>query len=517
MRALISVSNKEGIKDFAKRLSDLGIEIISTGGTARSISDAGIPVIGISDVTGFPECLDGRVKTLHPKIHGGLLAIRDNEDHMKQMRDLDIKPIDLVVVNLYPFKETILKDDVTREEAIENIDIGGPTMLRSAAKNYKDVAVVVDPNDYMLIAEQLETKGFVSQETKFYLASKVFEHTASYDALIADYFRTERKDVKLPQNLTLTFEKVQEMRYGENPHQKAAFYSEIKNVKGYLNSAIQLHGKELSFNNINDTNGALELLKEFDEPTIVACKHANPCGVGSDDRILEAYKKAYQSDPVSIYGGIVVSNREIEETTAEEINKIFIEIIAAPSYSEKALEILKGKKNIRLLQVASIDQKQPITAVDLKKVGGGVLVQTIDFDLFSEDGFKTVTKRKPTDREIKDLIFAWKVVKHTKSNGISIAKDRQTIGIGPGQVSRIWACKQAIEHGMEYFGSDVVNDSVLASDAFFPFSDSVEEAIKAGITAIIQPGGSVRDEEVINACDDAGIAMLFTGMRHFKH
>lgn len=517
MRALISVSNKEGIVEFAKKLSDMGIEIISTGGTARSISDAGIPVIGISDVTGFPECLDGRVKTLHPKIHGGLLAIRNNEEHMKQIRDLDIEPIDLVVVNLYPFKETIMKYGVTREEAIENIDIGGPTMLRSAAKNYQDVSVVVDPKDYLLIAEQLETAGQVSHETKFYLASKVFEHTASYDALIADYFRTERKDAELPQNLTLTYEKAQEMRYGENPHQKAAFYSEIRNVKGYLNSAIQLHGKELSFNNINDTNGALELLKEFDEPTIVACKHANPCGVGSDENVLEAYKKAYHSDPVSIFGGIVVSNREIEEKTAEEINKTFIEIIAAPSYTEKALEILKSKKNIRILKVENIDEKQPSNAVDLKKVGGGLLVQTIDFDLFSEDGYKIVTNRKPSDREVQDLIFAWKVVKHTKSNGITIAKNRQTIGNGPGQVSRIWACKQAIEHGIEYFGSNGVNGSVMASDAFFPFSDSVEEAIKAGITAIIQPGGSIKDEEVIKACDDAGIAMLFTGMRHFKH
>jgi phosphoribosylaminoimidazolecarboxamide formyltransferase/IMP cyclohydrolase len=517
MRALISVSNKEGIIDFAKRLADFGIEIISTGGTARIISDAGIPVIGISEVTGFPECLDGRVKTLHPKIHGGLLAIRNNKEHMEQIRELGIDPIDLVVVNLYPFKETILKDGVTREEAIENIDIGGPTMLRSAAKNYQDVAVIVDPNDYALIAEELETEGHVSQETKFYLASKVFEHTAAYDALIADYFRNERNDAKLPQNLTLTYEKVQEMRYGENPHQKAAFYSEIKNIKGCLNSAIQLHGKELSFNNINDTNGALELLKEFDEPTIVACKHANPCGVGSDDIVLEAYKKAYQSDPVSIFGGIVVSNREIEEKTAEEINKTFIEIIAAPSYTEKALEILKSKKNIRLLKVADIDKKQPSTAIDFKKVGGGLLVQTIDFDLFSDDGYKTVTKRKPSEQEIKDLIFAWKVVKHTKSNGITIAKNRQTIGNGPGQVSRIWACKQAIEHGIEYFGLETVKGSVMASDAFFPFSDSVEEAIKAGITAIIQPGGSIRDEEVIKACDDAGVAMLFTGMRHFKH
>ena len=517
MRALISVSNKEGIITFAKRLSDIGVEIISTGGTAKSISDAGIPVIGISDVTGFPECLDGRVKTLHPKIHGGLLAVRDNQNHMNQIRDLEIELIDIVVVNLYPFKETILKDQVTRETAIENIDIGGPTMLRSAAKNYQDVIVVVDPCDYILIAEQLESQGYVSEETKFYLASKVFEHTAAYDALIAEYFRSERNDNQLPKSLTLTYEKVQEMRYGENPHQQAAFYTEIKNIKGYLNSATQLHGKELSFNNINDTNGALELLKEFDEPTIVACKHANPCGVGSDDSIVQAYKKAYQSDPISIFGGIVVANREIDEIAAEEINKTFIEIIAAPSFSVKALDILKSTKTIRIMKVEDISNKQPKTAIDLKKVGGGLLVQTIDFALFSEDGVKNVTKRKPSDQEMKDLIFAWKIVKHTKSNGITIAKNGQTIGNGPGQVSRIWACKQAIEHGIEYFGVEFVKGSVLASDAFFPFPDSIEEAARAGITAIIQPGGSIKDGEVIRACDDAGIAMLLTGMRHFKH
>jgi phosphoribosylaminoimidazolecarboxamide formyltransferase/IMP cyclohydrolase len=517
MRALISVSDKSGIIEFSKELSKLRVEIVSTGGTAKQLADAGISVIGISDVTGFPECLDGRVKTLHPNIHAGLLAIRNNKNHMKQIEELNINPIDIVVVNLYPFKETILKENVTREDAIENIDIGGPTMLRSAAKNYQDVAVIVDPRDYGLVLKELKLNGSISKETKFYLAAKVFEHTASYDALIADYLRKERNDESLPEVVTMTFEKVQDMRYGENPHQKAAFYKEISNIKGYLNSAEQLHGKELSFNNINDTNGALELLKEFDDPTVVACKHANPCGVGSGKDIREAYKKAYESDPVSIYGGIVVANREIDERAAEEINKIFIEIIVAPSFTDKAVEILKGKKNIRILKLENISEKQPSNSYDLKKVGGGLLLQTIDEELYIEDELKTVTRRMPTDKEMEDMMFAWKIVKYAKSNGIAIAKDKQSIGVGPGQVSRIWACKQAIEHGIEYFGEKALIGAALASDAFFPFADSVEEAVKAGITAIIQPGGSIRDEEVIRACDDAGIAMVFTGMRHFKH
>ena len=521
MRALISVSDKTGVVEFAKNLQELGIEIISTGGTHKALENAGVKVTGISEVTGFPECLDGRVKTLHPKIHAGILAIRSNPNHMKQLADLNVEPIDIVAVNLYPFKQTILKDTVTREEAIENIDIGGPTMLRSAAKNYQDVAVVVDPADYSKIIEELREKNEVSADTKFYLCSKVFEHTAHYDALIASYMKKERKDESMPETITLTYEKAQDMRYGENPHQKAAFYREVADNKGLLSSAIQLHGKELSFNNINDTNGALELLKEFEEPAAVACKHSNPCGVGTSDNIYDAYMKAFNADPTSIFGGIVVFNREVDEKTAEEINKIFIEIVVAPSYSDKALKILEQKKNIRVLVLENIMQRQSENSYDLKKVAGGILVQTIDSKLFCNDEkieeLRTVTKRQPAEQEEKDMLMAWKIVKHTKSNAIVIVKDGQSIGVGPGQVNRIWACKQAIEHGIEFLGKDSLSGASLASDAFFPFPDCVQEAAKAGITAIIQPGGSVKDEESIKECDKNNMSMLFTGMRHFKH
>lgn len=518
MRALISVSDKNGIVEFAKNLLDLGVEIISTGGTHKALENAGIKVTGISEVTGFPECLDGRVKTLHPSIHAGLLAMRKNPEHMKQLDELNIETIDIVAVNLYPFKQTILKDNVTRAEAIENIDIGGPTMLRSAAKNYQDVAVIVDPGDYYKVIEELKENKEVSLETKFYLCSKVFEHTAHYDTLIATYMKKERMDFELPQTITLTYEKVQDMRYGENPHQKAAFYKEVSNNNGVLSSAVQLHGKELSFNNINDTNGAIELLKEFVEPAVVACKHANPCGVGIGDSIYEAYIKAFNADPTSIFGGIVVFNREIDEKTAEEINKIFVEIIVAPSYSEKALNILKSKKNIRLLQLENIHTRQDENAYDLKKVAGGILVQTIDSKLLPEDEeIKTVTNKKPSEQEMKDLIIAWKIVKHTKSNAITIVKNGQSIGIGPGQVNRIWACRQAIEHAKEFLGYDSLKGAALASDAFFPFPDCVEEAAKVGITAIIQPGGSLKDDLSIEECNKNNIAMIFTNMRHFKH
>ncbi len=516
MRALISVSDKTGIVEFAKNLHDLGVEIISTGGTAKKLEEVGVPVIGISDITGFPECLDGRVKTLHPNIHAGLLAIRSNENHMKQVKELNVELIDLVVVNLYPFKETILRDGVTREEAIENIDIGGPTMLRSAAKNYQDVSVVVDPVDYQIIIDELKANKKVSIGTNFYLCSKVFEHTSSYDTLIATYMRRERGVKNLPETLTLTFEKVQDMRYGENPHQKAAFYKEVGKAVGFLTEAKQLHGKELSYNNINDTNGALELLKEFSEPTIVACKHANPCGVGTGSNIFKAWTKAYNADPKSIFGGIVVANREIDEGTAAEINKIFIEIVVAPSFTHKALEILKTKKNIRLLELTNIDSGYEDGVYDMKKVGGGILVQEVNNKLLDGE-LKVVTDRQPTEKELKDLIFAWKTVKHAKSNGIAIAKDETSIGVGPGQVNRIWACEQAIEHANEHLGSEVLKGASLASDAFFPFNDCVEVAAKAGITAIIQPGGSVKDQDSIDACNKYGITMVFTGMRHFKH
>lgn len=518
MRALISVSDKTGIVDLAKRFKNLGIEIISTGGTAKALSEAGIDIIGISDITNFPECLDGRVKTLHPAVHAGLLAMRSNPEHMEQLKKLNITPIDIVVVNLYPFKQTILKEGVQRAEAIENIDIGGPTMLRSAAKNYQDVAVVVDPKDYEKVLNELEADGQVSLETKFYLSAKVFEHTANYDSLIAAYMRKEAGMSIFPQALSLTYEKVQEMRYGENPHQKAAFYREIGNPSGMLTDAVQLHGKELSFNNINDTHGALELLKEYTEPTVVVCKHSNPCGVGSAENIYDAYMKAYNTDPTSIFGGIVVANREIDKATAEEMSKIFLEIILAPSFSPEALEILEKKKNLRLMTLDNIQNKQPAGALDIKKVSGGILVQEVDTLLLPEDEeLKVVTDRKPTDKEMEDLLFTWKIVKYTKSNGIAIGKDKQSVGIGPGQVNRIWATEQAIDHGTKALGADTVKGAVLASDAFFPFSDCVEAAAKAGITAIIQPGGSVRDQESIDACNKYGIAMVFTGMRHFRH
>lgn len=517
MRALISVSDKTGIVEFAKELVNLGVEIISTGGTHKALQDAGIKVLGISEVTNFPECLDGRVKTLHPNIHAGILAMRSNPDHMKQLSDLNIETIDLVVVNLYPFKQTILKDGVSRGEAIENIDIGGPTMLRSAAKNYQDVAVIVDPKDYKRVLLELKNENKVSLDTKFYLCSKVFAHTAHYDTLIANYMKKEMKDYTIPETITMTYEKIQEMRYGENPHQKAAFYKEVQNTEGLLASAVQLHGKELSFNNINDTNGALELLKEFDQPAVVACKHANPCGVGVGDNIYNAYMKAYNADPTSIFGGIVVFNKRIDEKTAQEINKIFVEIIVAPSYEDSALKVLKGKKNIRLLQIENISQKQDENTYDIKKVAGGILVQTIDSKLFPEDELKTVTAFTPTEQEMDDLLMAWKIVKHTKSNAITIVKNGQSVGIGPGQVNRIWACKQAIEHAYEFLGKDSTKGAVLASDAFFPFPDCVEEASKAGITAIIQPGGSLKDDESIDMCNKHNISMVLTGMRHFKH
>ncbi len=516
MRALISVSDKTGIVEFAKDLVGLGVEIVSTGGTAAKLTEAGIDVIGISEVTGFPECLDGRVKTLDPHIHAGILAMRSNGEHMKQIADLNVTPIDIVVVNLYPFKATILKEGVEREEAIENIDIGGPTMLRSAAKNYQDVSVIIDPADYAVVLKELSEKGKVSVDTNFYLSSKVFEHTSSYDTMIADYMRKQRGEHELPETITMTYEKVQDMRYGENPHQKAAFYKEIGNTKGFLTNAVQLHGKELSFNNINDTNGALELSKEFTEPTVVACKHANPCGVGSGADIYEAYMKAYTSDPKSIFGGIIVANREVDGKTAEEINKIFIEIVVAPSYTKEALDILMKKKNIRVLELKNIEVKQAETAYDLKKVSGGLLVQTVDSKLFGGE-LELVTDRKPTKEELADLEFAWKIVKYAKSNGIAIGKNTQSLGVGPGQVNRIWAANQAIDHAVEALGADVLKGAALASDAFFPFSDVVEAAAAAGIKCIIQPGGSVRDQESIDACNKYGIAMVFTGMRHFRH
>lgn len=513
-RAIISVSDKTGVVEFAKSLAELDFEIVSTGGTAKAIKDAGIECTNVSDITGFPECLDGRVKTLHPMIHAGILAMRSNPDHMKQIEELGVTPVDVVAINLYPFKQTILKPDVELEEAIENIDIGGPTMIRAAAKNWQDVAVIVDPADYSKVIEEYRENGSVSKETKFMLAGKVFSHTAQYDTLISNYLRQQRGDSPFGDTFTMTYEKVQDMRYGENPHQKAAFYREIGNFDNTITVAKQLHGKELSYNNINDANGALDIIKEFgsEEPTAVAVKHANPCGVGIGATIHDAYINAYNSDPVSIFGGIVALNREVDKETAEELAKIFLEIIIAPSYSSEAFEILTKKKNIRLLELPNLAKANDSSMLDMKKVAGGLLVQELDTKLLNEDEIRCVTDREPTEEEYKQLMFAWKVVKHVKSNGIALAKDNMTVGVGPGQTNRITALELAIK-----YGGDKVKGSVMASDAFFPFSDCVEAAKEAGITAIIQPGGSIRDEDSIKAANEAGIAMLFTGIRHFKH
>jgi phosphoribosylaminoimidazolecarboxamide formyltransferase/IMP cyclohydrolase len=508
-RALISVFDKTNVVEFAKNLTEMGWEIISTGGTSAKFKAEGIPVMDISDLTKFPECFDGRLKTIHPHVEGGILAIRDNEVHQKQMVELGIDPIDIVVCNLYPFKQTVLNPDSTHEDIVENIDIGGPTMLRAAAKNYNFVSVITDPEDYSKVIAELKESGETSSETKEYLAAKVFEHTAHYDALISGYFN-KKLNVKSPKTLTLTYEKKQDLRYGENPHQNAAFYAQIQETEGTLTAANKIHGKELSYNNIGDTDGALETLKEFDEPTIVAAKHANPCGIGSAETIAEAFQKAYDADPVSIFGGIVAANREIDKATAEIMGGIFLEVIVAPSFSKEALEVLTKKKNLRLLELPEI-LKSDYTAMKGRTVLGGLLVQDQDQKLIGEE-LKVVTKRQPSEKEMEDLMFAWKTVKHAKSNGIALAKDKTTTGVGPGQVSRIWALENAIRQGAER-----IQGSVMASDAFFPFSDCVEAAHKAGVTAIIQPGGSIRDEDSIKAADEFGIAMVFTGMRHFKH
>ncbi|GFN33280.1 bifunctional phosphoribosylaminoimidazolecarboxamide formyltransferase/IMP cyclohydrolase [Paenibacillus xylaniclasticus] len=511
-RALISVSDKTGIVDFSRELAALGVQLISTGGTKSLLEKEGVPVIGISDVTGFPEILDGRVKTLHPAVHSGLLAVRDSEEHQQAMKDLGLDYIDLVIVNLYPFAATIAKPDVTYEDAIENIDIGGPTMLRSAAKNHAFVTVVVDSNDYATVLEEVKAGQDTTLETRKRLAAKVFRHTAAYDSLIGDYL-SKQVGEPLPEKYTVTYEKVQDLRYGENPHQKAAFYRKPLAQAGNITTAEQLHGKELSYNNINDANAALAIVKEFNEPAVVAVKHMNPCGVGIGKDIHEAYQKAYAADPTSIFGGIVAANRTIGADTAELLSQIFLEIIIAPDFTPEALEILTKKKNIRLLKLGELQaagERKPellVTSVD-----GGMLVQESDVHSLTEADLQCVTNRKPTEEELKQLLFGWKVVKHVKSNAILLAKDNMTIGVGAGQMNRVGAAKIAIEQAGEK-----AKGSVLASDAFFPMGDTVEAAAKAGITAIIQPGGSVKDQESIDAANANNIAMVFTGVRHFKH
>ena len=507
-RALISVSDKTGIIDFTKKLVSLGYEIISTGGTKKTLDEAGIKTLSISDITNFPEIMDGRVKTLHPNVHGALLCVRDNEEHIDALIKNKIELIDMVVVNLYPFKETLSKKDVSHNELIENIDIGGPSMLRSAAKNYKFVTVVVDPKDYEKVIKEIENKKETEIETREKLAAKVFRHTSAYDTLIAEYLTSKVKE-EFPETVTVTYEKVQDLRYGENPHQKAGFYK--NSFSGYsIGNAKQLHGKELSYNNIQDANAALEILKEFDETTVVAVKHMNPCGVGSGINIEEAWNRAYEADKISIFGGIVAANSCITKDVAESLSKLFLEIIIAPEYEKEALEILTQKKNIRVLELNT--EKKIINKMKITSVMDGVLIQEFDEKNISQNDLICVTERKPTESEMKDLLFNWNVVKHVKSNAIVIGKNNQTIGIGAGQMNRVGAAKIALEQGGER-----CNGAVLASDAFFPMADTVELAAKYGIKAIIQPGGSIKDSLSIEECNKHGIAMVFTGNRHFKH
>ncbi|TWI56027.1 bifunctional phosphoribosylaminoimidazolecarboxamide formyltransferase/IMP cyclohydrolase [Halalkalibacter nanhaiisediminis] len=508
-RALVSVSDKTGIIEFVKALVEQGFEVISTGGTKRSLEEANVPVIGISEVTGFPEILDGRVKTLHPNIHGGLLAMRDKEEHQKQVAEHQIAPIDLVVVNLYPFKETITKPDCKFEDAIENIDIGGPSMLRSAAKNHNDVIVVVDPADYEVVLNELKSNQDVTKETKRRLAAKVFRHTAAYDALIAEYL-TNAVGEESPESLTVTYERKQGLRYGENPHQKATFYKKPLADESSIASATQLHGKELSYNNIHDADAALAIVKEFNEPAVVAVKHMNPCGVGTGVTIEEAYGRAYEADSVSIFGGIVAANREIDEATALKMKDIFLEIIIAPSFTQEALDVLTAKKNLRLLTVALDKQEKPEAM--LTSIHGGLLVQDEDHLGFDDAEISIPTKREPTEAEWEALKLAWKVVKHVKSNAIVLTNGQMTVGVGAGQMNRVGSADIAIKQA-----SERIEGAVMGSDAFFPMGDTVELAGKAGVTAIIQPGGSIRDEESIEMADKYGIAMVMTGVRHFKH
>ncbi|MET3508404.1 bifunctional phosphoribosylaminoimidazolecarboxamide formyltransferase/IMP cyclohydrolase [Halalkalibacter oceani] len=508
-RALVSVSNKEGIVEFVQALVELGFEVVSTGGTKKALEAASVPVIGISEVTGFPEILDGRVKTLHPNIHSGLLAMREREEHQQQLAEHQITPIDVVVVNLYPFKETIAKPDCTFADAIENIDIGGPSMLRAAAKNHQHVAVVVDPADYAVVLDELKQEQAVSVETKRRLAAKVFRHTASYDALIAEYL-TKAVGEEEPESLTVTFERKQGLRYGENPHQRATFYQKPLADSSSIAEAKQLHGKELSYNNIHDADAALAIVKEFTEPAVVAVKHMNPCGVGTGATIEEAYNRAYEADSVSIFGGIIAANREIDEATALKMKEIFLEIIIAPSFSEKAVEILTAKKNLRLLTVPV--QKQIEPEAMLTSVHGGLLLQDEDLLGLEDAELSIPTKREPTEEEWEALKLAWKVVKHVKSNAIVVTNGLMTVGVGAGQMNRVGSADIAIKQAGER-----IEGAVLGSDAFFPMGDTVELAGKAGITAIIQPGGSIRDEESIEMANKYNIAMVMTGIRHFKH
>ena len=515
-RALISVSDKAGIVEFAKALHEQGIEILSTGGTAKLLADKFIPVKEVSQHTGFPEIMDGRVKTLHPKIHGGILGRRGIDDDV--MKDNDITPIDLVVVNLYPFEATVAKEDCTLEDAIENIDIGGPTMVRATAKNHAFVSIVVDPVDYDRVLNEMKAnEGIVSDATRFDLAVKAFEHTAKYDGMIANYLGRIKEDGTkdaLPRTINLQFNKVQEMRYGENPHQQAAFYIDPASTEACIATAKQIQGKELSFNNIGDTDAALECVKQFKDPACVIVKHANPCGVAVNTTLLEAYNRAYSTDPESAFGGIIAFNRELDGETAKAIvDRQFVEVIIAPSISQDAKDAVAEKKNVRLLECGEWDTDNFAARLDYKRVNGGLLVQDADLQLFNS--MDIVSERKPSEQEITDMLFTWRIAKFVKSNAIVYGKDGMTIGVGAGQMSRINSARIAGIKA-EHAKLDVPG-SVMASDAFFPFRDGIDAAHEAGIVAVIQPGGSMRDDEVIAAANEHNMIMMLTGMRHFKH
>jgi phosphoribosylaminoimidazolecarboxamide formyltransferase/IMP cyclohydrolase len=513
-RALISVSDKSGVVEFSKELAGYGVEILSTGGTAKLLREAGLTVKDVSEFTGFPEMLDGRVKTLHPKVHGGLLGIRSNPEHVAKMQEHGIQNIDMVIVNLYPFESTVAKEGCHLEDAIENIDIGGPTMLRSAAKNYPDVTVLVDAADYAaVLAEMKASGGSVSARTNFGLAVKVFQHTAAYDGAISNYLgvRLGEGVVNYPDTFTLQVKKAQDLRYGENPQQTAAFYVEKGVSEPCVSTAVQLQGKELSFNNIIDLDAAIETVKEFEKSAAVIIKHTNPCGVALADSPLSAYLKARECDPVSAFGGIVGFNRQVDAETARELTSTFLEAVIAPGYSDEAMDIFTAKKNVRVMQVPLLTEYRA-DGYDLKKVTGGLLVQCRDLGMVRATDCKVVSDRIPTVSEYEALDFAWRVCKHVKSNAIVFTSRDQTVGIGAGQMSRVDSSRIAVQKSLL-----PTKGTVLASDAFFPFRDGVDAAAEAGVTAIIQPGGSVRDEEVIKAANEHGISMIFTGMRHFRH
>ena len=509
MRALVSVSDKTGLVDFVKGLVDLGWEIIATGGTQKLLEKEGVKTIGISEVTGFPEILDGRVKTLHPKVHGGILARRDVPAHMETLKENDVETIDLVCVNLYPFRQTIAKEGVTLEDAIENIDIGGPSMVRSAAKNWRDVTIVCNPADYDTVLAELREKGTTTPETRLKLSAKAYTHTAEYDACIATYMR---KQAGLNEKLFLEYDLKQPLRYGENPHQSANFYAALEPSPFSLAFATQIQGKELSYNNIQDANAALNVLRDFKEPFCVALKHMNPCGAAVGKTIEEAWQAAYEADKVSIYGGIVGVNRELTAEVARGMKPIFLEIVIAPSFTPEALEILSTKKNLRVMQVDMNYDGSPVP--QYVSVNGGLLAQQLDTQVEEVSMDMCVTKVKPTEAQMADLNFGWKIVKHVKSNAICVVRDGHTIGVGAGQTNRVGSAEIALE---EAKAAGFTEGLILSSDGFLPFDDTVALAAKYGVTAIVQPGGSIRDADAIAKADELGIAMLFTGVRHFKH